>query len=430
MFSAATVAVDVEPVFPGLSADDVLTLYWTKATNRPDVSTTAKVLSLLSFSPPLASVLRATWQSGGDAVVLDAAERLVITLSGTVNSDIPSTLVPLVRITVLPSAGLRDAAGGSQNATIVNATVTGTWGDADQPQFLTSAPLIALDYGGQPGLGAGDALVLRFNQPVRQVLVATKADLDALLVMSPPDWATDYNGTWLDFTTLLVTAVSVNAASTSSASFRAATAVGALRVVVLPSGGLTSLDGTGSASNTSGVVTAGSWGDAVCDGGVFVYSHTSLAVGFMPPVNASVTPLAYSVQVSGSAAFPAGGTTTVVVGPGATAASVALPTSVPAAALRYLLPRLVTDTPYFVRVAVVPPVLPAELTVLPQAVALVHTAVGSGGCSCAAVSSGLGCGAVLGASVALAPQLPVVGTWGHGGGVRILLPSLTPHAVW
>jgi hypothetical protein len=32
----------------------------------------------------------------------------------------------------------------------------GSWGDASQPQFLASSPAIALDYGAQPGLGAGD----------------------------------------------------------------------------------------------------------------------------------------------------------------------------------------------------------------------------------------------------------------------------------
>jgi hypothetical protein len=93
----AILALDEEPLVPGLSADDVLTVYWTKATNRPDVSTTARVLALLSFAPPLASFMFATWQAGGDAAVPEAAERLVVTLAGTVNPDIAATRVTQVR---------------------------------------------------------------------------------------------------------------------------------------------------------------------------------------------------------------------------------------------------------------------------------------------------------------------------------------------
>ena len=177
---AAIVASDPEPLFPGLSADDVLTVYWTKATNRPDVTTTDRVNALLLFNPPLASVLRASWQAP-DGVVADAKDRLVIALSGAVSNDVLGTVVPAVRVSVLPGGGLRDAGGASQNMTAVNATVGGSWGDASQPQFLSNAPaVIALDYGAQPGLGPGDALLLRFNQPVAQVPVGSKAALDAV----------------------------------------------------------------------------------------------------------------------------------------------------------------------------------------------------------------------------------------------------------
>ncbi len=165
---------------PGLSPDDVLTIYWTKATNRPDVTTTARVSTLLGITPNLASGLRASWQAP-DGLVSGAGDRLVITLSGTVNTDVLATLVSSLRVSVLPGGALQDAGGVSQNASIANASVTGTWGDASQPQFLSNTPAaIALDYGGQPGLGPGDAVLLRFNQPVAQVPVGTKADLDAV----------------------------------------------------------------------------------------------------------------------------------------------------------------------------------------------------------------------------------------------------------
>ncbi len=177
---AAIVASDPEPVFPGLSTDDVLTVYWTKATSRPDVTTTDRLNALLSFSPPLATILRATWQDS-DGGVVGAEDQLVITLSGSVSNDVLGTIVPAVRVSVLPGGGLRDAGGASQNMAAVNVTVRGSWGDASQPQFLSgSAAAIALDYGGQPGLGPGDAVLLRFNQPVAQVPVATREALDAV----------------------------------------------------------------------------------------------------------------------------------------------------------------------------------------------------------------------------------------------------------
>ena len=174
----AVVASDPEPTLPGLSPDDILTLYFTRATNRPDVSTTPAVLALLTFTPPLASSLRATWVSGGDDVDPGAGERLIVTLAGVMNPDIQATLVPLVRVGVLPGAGLRDVGNTCPNATIEGVGLGGTWGDASQPQFLASHPAVALDYGGQPGLGTGDAIVLRFNQPVKQVCAPTHTHVE------------------------------------------------------------------------------------------------------------------------------------------------------------------------------------------------------------------------------------------------------------
>jgi hypothetical protein len=385
-------------VSPGLSPDDVLTVYWTKTTSRPDVTTTAQVLALLGFSPPLASVLRASWQAP-DGLVSGARDRLVITLSGVVNTDVVATLVSTIRVSVLPGGGLRDASSTSQNASVINATASGSWGDASQPQFLSNTPAVfALDYGAQPGLGPGDAVLLRFNQPVAQVPVDTKSALDAVsgcctctstcdaglypceiltthgvcctcsppqvLAWSPSTWASSYSGQWVDTLTLMVTLDEVPAMARTDPSVRSAVAVGALRVTVLPSGNLTSLDGTSAASNATALVTAGSWGDVVCDGGVLVYSHTALVVAFEPPANASYVPTSYTIQVASDARFSANdsSTRTLVVAPTSSAAGmVALPPPFSATALRYIVPGLDTGKPYHVRVSVSPPVLPVDL---------------------------------------------------------------------
>jgi hypothetical protein len=159
----AIVASDPEPVFPGLSPDDLLTIYFTRPTNRPDVSTRAALLTLLEFSPPdLASVVRGSWVIGVDPETPSAgpSERLLVTLSGVVSTNLTSTLISGVRVSLLPSGGLRDAASTCQNASIPNVGVTGTWGDASQPQFMSSIPAVALDYGGQVKRVPGVAVLL------------------------------------------------------------------------------------------------------------------------------------------------------------------------------------------------------------------------------------------------------------------------------
>jgi hypothetical protein len=90
-----------------------ITIYFTRATNRVDVSSSEGVAALLSISPSPASLLRASWRTGGDAAVPGAQERLVVSLGGTVNTDVVRTLVPLMRVGLNGTAGLTDAAGRS-----------------------------------------------------------------------------------------------------------------------------------------------------------------------------------------------------------------------------------------------------------------------------------------------------------------------------
>jgi hypothetical protein len=406
---AAIVASDPEPLIPGLSADDELTVYWTKATNKPDVSTPQQLNALLRFtgaSSPL--VRRASWNGDGDL--------LVMILGQPSNS---STLLSELRMSVLPGGGLRAGAAGadSHNASIADVPLRGTWGNASQPRFLVdrsdSRAVIALDYGGQPGLGVGDAVLLRFNQPVKRVPVGSKAELDALLAWEPATWATNYTGMWLDDLNLLVTVREVVPGANDNATHRAATAVGALAVSVLASGNLTSFDKTSAPSNATAKVTGGSWGDVVCSGGVVVRSHTSLVVAFMPLVNASYVPTDYTIEVV-AADDPANVQNVTVVVPGQSL-SLPLPSSIPTTALRYSLPPLSTDMLYYTRVAAAPPTLPPEVSLLlNRTVPHVFTALGvpGEGCSCAAAS----CSAVPVQNVtAVAPRRPAIGVWGSLG---------------
>lgn len=75
------------------------------------------------------------------------------------------------------------------------------------PGFLAPNGIVALPYGARVGLDAGDGVLFQFNEPVRQVDVSTKAAVDALLTVSPPDWAEDYVGIWTGSSTLFIQAV-------------------------------------------------------------------------------------------------------------------------------------------------------------------------------------------------------------------------------
>jgi hypothetical protein len=236
-----------------------------------------------------------------------------------------------------------------------------------------------------------------------------------VLLWTPSTWAVNYHGIWLDSLSLLVTVTEASLPARSDPSLRRATAVGQLRVDVLPEGNLTSLDGTSAPSNASAVVTSGSWGDVVCDGGVVVFSHTALVVAFQPPPNASYTPSTYTLQVSASDAFPDGALADRVVttADGSAAATVGLPLPLSPSALRYLLPSLTTGTSYFTRVAVGPPTLPSEVVaILPRAVPVVYSALGQPGlgCACDSVRFRAACDAVPPVVAGgVAPTRPAIG---------------------
>jgi hypothetical protein len=74
--------------------------------------------------------------------------------------------------------GMRDLSGMSSPLPSTNVVVRGTWGVPSPVKFLV----------GQAGPGAGDFLILRFNQDVwtSTVPIATKTDIDAVFAFSQP----------------------------------------------------------------------------------------------------------------------------------------------------------------------------------------------------------------------------------------------------
>ncbi len=238
--------------------------------------------------------------------------------------------------------------------------------------------------------------------------------MDRLLVFQPAGWADNYTGTWLSPLLLLVTVASVPTPARVDPDLPYAAAVGSLRVSVRPSGGLTSEDGSSPPSNASTVVTSGSWGDVVCDGGLHVYSHNAVVVAFLPPAGAPYTPINYTLTVSTSPTFPSGPATrsvSVLASDSASGSDIVLPTEAPESSLRYVVSSLTPGEPVYVRVAAAVPPLPVEVTqVLPREVAPVAWPIGSsGGCSCAVVVTGLDCGDAPGIGQSMTPSRPVIG---------------------
>ena len=87
------------------------------------------------------------WLPGGDEVYSSAAQRLMLSFSGTINTNISATAVYSLRIDILPGGGLKDASNSSQAArTYASVVVGGTWGEASQPLFLSQASQIGVAY--------------------------------------------------------------------------------------------------------------------------------------------------------------------------------------------------------------------------------------------------------------------------------------------
>ena len=145
--------------------------------------------------------------SGGDDSVPAAQERLVITLQGVINADVQATVLSNVLVSLLQSGNVTDAQGVTVNATAyaTQLNVSGTWGEASQPTVMATNGAVAVNYGGQEGLGVGDAIIVQFNQPVVQVPLDSKAAIDRVLQFTPPDWAANYTATWLSLTAFVVT---------------------------------------------------------------------------------------------------------------------------------------------------------------------------------------------------------------------------------
>ncbi len=337
----SALASNPPPVVPSLSPGDVLTITFSKPTNVPPLSTfyDADIQAMFVFSSFIGVNLVGVWNRDASAVAITVGA----TSLGNTTASPELTAVGVLTMTLNATSNLQDAAKLSHAAVYPWIRVSGTWGVATIPKFLPStglySPSFVANTGGQAGIGAGDTLVLRFDNPCKQLPVTTKANLDALFNFSAP-LGLDYTGAWVTSgwfkqSSVLITITQGLPAGTNAAG----AAVGVLGVAVRPSAGLTSLDSTTAASNTSTLIAYGTWGDAPT-ATVIMRSFRSLRVTALPPssrVRWSVSQ--YHVQWSNSGAF------TTLLGEADAPVTSGTETAV------YTIVNLTTETPVYVRVA-------------------------------------------------------------------------------
>ena len=213
--------------------------------------------------------------------------------------------------------------------------------------------VVAVPGPSSPGLSVGCALLLRFDKAVKPVGVGTRAAIDALLAFSSP-LGTGYSGAWVSPSVLRI--VIITAALGAPAP---GTAVGLFRVSVLASGGLCSATGTSAPSSTTGLLEAGSWGDAVQSSSVVVRSSTALYVTVgTPSLSAYPTVLtSYSID----SYVMSWGASAAASGLGVMAVNVTAPV---AASTSVTLPSLVPGVPVYFRVSVTVRIVAGSETLL------------------------------------------------------------------
>jgi hypothetical protein len=267
-------ADDLEPLSTGLSEGDTVTITFTKATDGAPVGSAIELAALLSFSSPLftgatdqsPTRLTGCWAGNGT--------QLVVTVVNPSGVSLANTDVGRLNVSVW---GVRDLSQMSFPLPPTNVVVGGTWGVPTPVRFLAGGRgFEVVNTGGQAGPGAGDSLILRFNQEVRTstVPIATKADIDAVFAFSQPI-GLNYTGVWesvhlgvggFDYQARITVLTPTSNATTEG--YRYATRVGgSLSVTLQPSAGLRDVLGQAAAASDTTTLTLGSWGDGQFSGG-------------------------------------------------------------------------------------------------------------------------------------------------------------------
>ena len=252
------------PIVVGLSAGDVVTVTFGSPTRQ---------VANVTFRPDIGRTLSA-WRSNSVLVVTVVAPPAGVEIRSL---DVAQGLV---NVTV---SGVQSFDGRSQPLPPVEVVVSGTWGTPTPPQLLRA---VASDDGHNVGLWTNDSLTLVFDENVTRVAVGDTGAVLALLAFQPALPSTvSLAGEWTDNLTLRVVFSFPGGGGGVGAPAGFdwyAYNVGSLTVTVQEAAGLKSAGGESTASNSSIVMDAGSWGD-VPTAAVQQRSATSVRFIVAPP---------------------------------------------------------------------------------------------------------------------------------------------------
>jgi hypothetical protein len=253
------------PLVVGYSLGDTVTVGFTRDVDAYG----AAIESLFSFSPGIGT-LHTTWPSERTLVAT------VVSTDGV--ADAAAVDIGELNATLLPTASVRSSDGLSDASPSVTVRVGGTWGEPSAPRLFR---IVAVDAAWSDGIQRGDRMRVVFDQPVLQRNVSSAAAVDELFQLTPSlqSSGATYHGEWLNRSSLDVV---FDSPMTSSAA--ATFVVGAVVVSTRPSAALRSANGQSDVSNSSLLLSEGSWGD-VPAATLDERSSSSLRVALSPPQN-------------------------------------------------------------------------------------------------------------------------------------------------
>eukprot|EP00003_Mantamonas_plastica_P032645 TRINITY_DN897_c0_g3_i9.p1 TRINITY_DN897_c0_g3~~TRINITY_DN897_c0_g3_i9.p1 ORF type:complete len:1090 (+),score=343.75 TRINITY_DN897_c0_g3_i9:1589-4858(+) len=182
------VANDHDDLDAKWSAGDTLLLVFAEPTNEPVVGSKAALDHLFNFSVSIGNDYTGSWLN---------STHLLITLTD-VPSSVGVSVIPrigdLVVSTNFPNpTGVKNQAETSLE-TLASVAVSGDWGQK-QPE------IVKVVYPSSPFILVGDKILVIFDVPTNQPIVATKEDVDRVVQFCQPI-AKNYTGRWINGTHL------------------------------------------------------------------------------------------------------------------------------------------------------------------------------------------------------------------------------------
>eukprot|EP00003_Mantamonas_plastica_P025455 TRINITY_DN49_c0_g3_i1.p1 TRINITY_DN49_c0_g3~~TRINITY_DN49_c0_g3_i1.p1 ORF type:complete len:4381 (+),score=1638.83 TRINITY_DN49_c0_g3_i1:70-13143(+) len=214
---------------------DIVRICFNESTNQPAIGNKAAVDALFSFTTNLGSAYSGTWLN---------ASCLDLTVS---NAAMDGLLLGNTTVQVI--GNLRNAASTSLQSRDV-AVIGGSYGEGAGPAIVSA---IMVDPTNNDDVrGVGDQLVITFDEATNQPAVASKADIDTLLMIGGGPLASNYTGSWVNNRTLQITLTDLSGTSTPQ--------LGLMNVTVLAAGGLKDAAETSLPSVSQMLIVGGNFG--------------------------------------------------------------------------------------------------------------------------------------------------------------------------